>query len=65
MQDEDTDLKDGVHDACERPVVRVLGHFEDIQTPFVDVLQVLLESRADDCKCPSQSHNFQVFFSAE
>lgn len=40
-EDEDPHLKDGVHDACEWSVVGVLGHFEDIQAPFVDVLQVL------------------------
>lgn len=38
----------------------VLGHSEDIQAPFIDVLQVLLESRQDDCKCFSESHNFHV-----
>lgn len=38
----------------------VLGHSEDIQAPFIDVLQVLLESRQDDCKCLSESHNFHV-----
>lgn len=43
MKTEDTDLKDAVHDACERPVVGVLCHLEDIQAPFIDVLQVLLE----------------------
>lgn len=43
MKRQGTDLKDGVHDARERPVVGVLGNFEDIQSPFVDVLQVLLE----------------------
>lgn len=37
MQKE-TDLKDGVHDACERSVVGMFSHFEDIQSPFVDVL---------------------------
>ena len=36
-----TDLKDGVHDARERSVVGMFGHYEDIQSPFVDVLQVL------------------------
>lgn len=30
MKRQGTDLKDGVHDACERSVVGVLGHFEDI-----------------------------------
>lgn len=47
MRKRDTDLKDGVHDACERSVMGVLGHPEDIQAPFVDVLQVLLEGRQD------------------
>lgn len=41
-----TDLEDGVHDACERPVVRVLGHSEDVQPPFVYILQVLMEKPA-------------------
>lgn len=45
MRKMETDLKDSVHDACERSVMGVLGHSEDIQAPFVDVLQVLLESR--------------------
>lgn len=38
-----TDLKNGVHDARERPVVRMLCHLEDVQSPFVDVLEVLSE----------------------
>lgn len=42
MSKEGTDLKDGVHDACERPVVGVLRHPEDVQAPFIDVLQVLI-----------------------
>lgn len=45
MKSQGTDLKDGVHDTRERSVVGVLCHFEDIQSPFVDVFQVLLESR--------------------
>lgn len=36
-----TNLKDGIHDAGQRPVVRVLCNIEDVQTPLVDVLQVL------------------------
>lgn len=36
-----TDLEDGVHDACEWSVMGMLGHSEDIQAPFVDVLQIL------------------------
>lgn len=43
-----TDLKDGVHDTRQRPVKGVLGHSEDIQAPFVDVLQVLLQSRENN-----------------
>lgn len=38
-----TNLEDGVHDACERSIVRMLSHFENIQAPSVDVFQVLLE----------------------
>lgn len=38
-----TDLEDGVHNACERSVMGVLCNFEDIQAPFVDILQVLLQ----------------------
>lgn len=36
------DLEDGVHGACEWPVVGVQSHAEDVQPPLVDVLQVLL-----------------------
>ena len=45
MKRQSTDLKDGVHDTCERSVVGVLSNSEDIQSPFVDVFQVLLENR--------------------
>lgn len=38
----------------------VLGHSEDIQAPFVDVLQVLLESRQDDSTCLRESHHFHA-----
>lgn len=41
MKRQDADLKDGVHDACERPIVGMLCHSEDIQSPSIDVLQVL------------------------
>lgn len=34
-------LEDGVHDAGKRPVVGVFGNGEDVQTPFVEVLQLL------------------------
>lgn len=34
-------LKDGVHDAGERPVARVLGHGKYVQAPLVEVLQLL------------------------
>lgn len=33
-------LEDGVHDAGQGPVVRVLGHGEDVQAPLVEVLQL-------------------------
>lgn len=39
---EKTDLKDGVHDAGERSIMGMFCHLENVQTPFVDVLQVLL-----------------------
>lgn len=34
-------LEDGVHDAGKRSVVGVFRHGEDVQTPFVEVLQLL------------------------
>lgn len=41
----------------------VLGHSEDIQAPFVDVLQVLFSSRVDKTTISlSQSHTFHFFF---
>lgn len=42
-----TNLKDGVHDAGQRPMVRVLWNSKDVQTPLVDVLQVLQNARED------------------
>lgn len=34
-------LEDGVHDAGKRSVVRVLRNSEDVQTPLVEILQLL------------------------
>lgn len=34
-------LEDGVHDASKRSVVGVFRHGEDVQAPFVEVLQLL------------------------
>lgn len=36
-------LEDGVHDAAERPVVGELCHSEDVKTPLVQILQLLVE----------------------
>lgn len=38
-------LEDGIHDACQGPVVWIASHIEDVKAPFVQVFQLLSSKR--------------------